>query len=307
MTIGRFAPSPTGSLHLGNLRTALIAWCCARIGGGQFLVRMEDLTTGAAPVAEAEQLDDLRVLGIDHDAPVTRQSDRAVHHHDVLAQLEKMGVTYPCFCSRREIREATVAPHGPDPTGVYPGTCAELTEAQRRDRLSAVGRAATRIRAHSAVVTFNDRLNGTTSATVDDFVLSRADGVVAYNLAVVVDDAAAGVDQVVRGDDLLETTHRQVYLQTLLGLRTPEYVHVPLVLGPDGARLSKRHGAVGLRDQLDRGADPEQVLALLANSVDPLRWGHVGRTTTADVLGNFDLESLPRTPWVFDPGQLTWC
>lgn len=306
MTIGRFAPSPSGSLHLGNLRTALVAWCCARSAGGQFLIRMEDLTTGAAPVAEAEQLDDLGVLGIDHDGPVTRQSERADQHREVLAKLEQMGATYPCFCSRREIREATRAPHGPDPAGLYPGICAELTEAQRRDRLRSVGRAATRIRADSAVVAFDDCLNGTTTATVDDFVLCRADGVVAYNLAVVVDDAAAGVDQVVRGDDLLGTTHRQVYLQGLLGLPTPGYVHVPLVLGPDGARLSKRHGAVGLREHLARGADVEQVLALLAHSLDPLGSERGGRTTIAEVLADFDIDALSREPWLLDPRQLSW-
>ncbi len=302
---GRFAPSPTGSLHLGSLRTALLAWCCARSVGGRFLIRMEDLTTGAEPVAEAEQLQDLAALGIDHDGPVVRQSDRSARHREALLRLEALELTYPCFCTRREIREAAAAPHGPDPAGPYPGTCARLSRAERAERLRRVGHYATRIRAGGAQVTFTDRRLGTATMTVDDFVLCRADGVVAYNLAVVVDDADTGVDQVVRGDDLLDTTQRQVFLQQILALPTPEYVHVPLVLGPDGARLSKRHGAVGLQEQVNRGAEPAQVLALLARSFGAADPG-TRRVSIGEVLERFRIERIPREPWIIDAAELTW-
>lgn len=265
---------------------------------------MEDLTTGAAPAAELEQLEDLKSLGIDHDGPLIRQSERSPEHDTVLHRLEEMGATFPCFCSRREIREATMAPHGPDPAGPYPGTCARLSTAESEGRLRSGLRAATRIRAEGAVITFTDRLHGQRSTVVDDFVLCRADGLVAYNLAVVVDDADAGVDQVVRGDDLLETTQRQVFLQQLLGLPTPEYIHVPLVLGPDGSRLSKRHGSVGLKDQLDNGADPAQVLALLAHSIG-LGQGRE-RLGIEEVLAEFDRVEIPKVPWMLDPVELAW-
>jgi glutamyl-tRNA synthetase len=225
---GRFAPSPTGDLHLGNLRTALLAWLFARQGGGRFLMRMEDLDTGRVrPGAAERQLADLRAIGIDWDGPVVRQSERLDLYAAALGRLD----TYPCFCTRAEIREAASAPHGP--VGAYPGTCRELSERERAEREAAGRPPALRVRA---------------DGTVDDFVVRRGDGAFAYNLAVVVDDAEMGVDQVVRGDDLADSTPRQVWLARTLGLRVPEYVHVPLVLGPDGARLAKRHGAVTLRD-----------------------------------------------------------
>jgi len=301
MTVGRFAPSPSGSLHLGSLRTALLAWCAARHEQGGFLVRMEDLTTGAAPVREREQLDDLARLGLDHDGPVVRQSERRHLYDAAVDRLVAAGRTYPCYCSRREIREAAAAPHGP-PTGTYPGTCRGLDERARRERERGGRRPALRLLADGTRVSFVDRLHGERSGEVDDFVLRRADGVAAYNLAVVVDDADQGVDQVVRGDDLLPTTPRQVLLQRLLGLPTPAYLHVPLVLGPDGERLAKRHGAVGLSDRLRAGDTPERVLGLLAGSVGLASPGEA--VTAEQVLGRFDPDRLPRAPWILDPGLL---
>lgn len=299
MTVGRFAPSPSGSLHLGSLRTALLAWCAARKVGGRFLVRMEDLTTGAAPVREQEQLDDLAALGLDHDGPVVRQSERRSLYDAAVSRLVAEGRTYRCYCSRREIAEAAAAPHGPPP-GVYPGTCRDLDGSQRRELEEAGRRPALRLRADAVEVRFVDRLHGERGDRVDDFVLQRADGVPAYNLAVVVDDADQGVDQVVRGDDLLPTTPRQVLLQRLLDLPTPEYLHVPLVLGPDGERLSKRHGDVGLGDRLRLGETPGQVLGMLAAS---LGLAEVGEQPTAlEVLDRFELGSLPRTPWRLPEG-----
>jgi glutamyl-tRNA synthetase len=297
---GRFAPSPSAALHLGNLRTALLAWCSARAGDGRFLVRIEDLTTSvgdprAAAVADG-QLRDLAALGLDHDGEVVRQSERHELYAAALARLEGAGLTYPCYCTRREIREASVAPHGPTPGGVYPGTCRDLGAAAQR-RLEAGGRRpALRLRAGSAEVAVHDELHGALTSRVDDLVLRRADGEVAYNLAVVVDDAEQGVDQVVRGDDLLETTPRQVLLQRLLDLPTPTYLHVPLVLGPTGERLAKRDGAVTLEDRVRLGEDAADVVGALAASAGLAEPGE--RLVAAEVADRFDVERLERRPWV---------
>ncbi|UDY34093.1 tRNA glutamyl-Q(34) synthetase GluQRS [Dermatobacter hominis] len=300
MPTGRFAPSPSAPLHLGNLRTALLAWAAARSEGGRFLVRVEDLTTSpgdprAAEVAEA-QLADLAALGLDHDGAVVRQSERHDRYAAALADLGSAGLTYPCFCTRREIREASVAPHGPDVEGAYPGTCRSLTDDERREREASGRPPALRLRAGGATVTVEDELLGARTAIVDDLVLRRADGAVAYNLAVVVDDADQGVDRVVRGDDLWDTTPRQVLLQRLLGLPTPRYLHVPLVLGPSGERLAKRDGAVTLADRLALGEDVASVVGRLAWSAGLADDGE--RLTAADVAARFDVARLVRTPWV---------
>ncbi|MEX0768071.1 MAG: tRNA glutamyl-Q(34) synthetase GluQRS [Microthrixaceae bacterium] len=290
MLAGRFAPSPSGSLHLGNLRTACVAWAVARQNGAQFFLRFEDLTTGAAPVAQAEQFSDLSLLGLTFDGKVTRQSERTGFYADAIKQLEQLGLTYDCYCSRREVREAAAAPHGAAVEGRYPQTCSELTQAQIRKHQQAGRRPALRLRAELA----NSSLLG-----IDDFVLRRADGVAAYNLAVVVDDAAAGIDHVVRGDDLVETTPRQLLLQELLGYPRPSYFHVPLVLGPDGERLSKRHGAVGLNELLAHGYSIEQVLGLFAGSLGSSTG--VKPITAAQLLFSFSVQDIPAEPWVFDP------
>jgi glutamyl-tRNA synthetase len=285
---GRFAPSPTGDLHLGNLRTALLAWLFARSRGGRFLVRMEDLDRGRVRERFVEsQLRDLAAIGIDWDGPVVRQSGRSALYEDALARLD----VYPCWCSRAEIREAASAPHGDLPEGAYPGTCRELTAAQRSEREHSGRPPALRIRAGGARIDFGDELYGMRSGVVDDFVLRRGDGVFAYNLAVVVDDADQGVDQVVRGDDLLDSTPRQVFLARALRAREPAYAHVPLMLGPDGARLAKRHGAVTLEE---RGDPPADVVALLARTL-----GLRGRTA-ADLVDEFDPARLPREPAVLE-------
>jgi glutamyl-tRNA synthetase len=245
---GRFAPSPTGTLHLGNLRTALLAWLFARSAGSGFLVRMEDLDAGRVrPGMAAEQLADLAAIGIDWDGDVAYQSARQEPYAAAIQQLRADGRLYDCFCTRAEIREAASAPHGPLPEGHYPGTCLRLTKAEREAR-RATRPPALRVRARGERVAFADRLHGEVEGVVDDFVVRRNDGAIAYNLAVVVDDAAQGVEEVVRGDDLLDSTPRQLFLARALGLPEPSYAHVPLVLGPDGARLAKRHGDVTLRE-----------------------------------------------------------
>jgi glutamyl-tRNA synthetase len=257
---GRFAPSPTGDLHVGNLRTALLAWLFARSQDARFLMRVEDLDSGRVrPEFEASQLDDLRAIGIDWDGPVVRQSERQELYASALEALDAAGLLYRCWCTRAEIREAASAAHGPLPEGAYPGTCRELSAAQVAER-EARGRApALRVRAGGASVSFEDRVCGEFTGVVDDFVVRRNDGAHAYNLAVVVDDADQGIGEVVRGADLLESTPRQIWLGDRLGLRAPLHAHVPLMAGPDGARLAKRHGAVTLAGRAALGQSPEAV------------------------------------------------
>ncbi len=279
---GRFAPSPTGVLHLGNLRTALLAWLFARSAGSPFLVRMEDLDTGRVREGLAEQqLADLAAIGIDWDGEVVYQSQRLSLYEDAISQLGDL--VYECYCTRAEIREAASAPHGPLPEGAYPGTCLRLTGAELAAKRASGRAPALRVRADAARVAFEDRLHGHVEGVVDDFVVRRNDGAPAYNLAVVVDDAAQGIGEVVRGDDLLDTTPRQLFLARALGLPEPSYAHVPLVLGPDGARLAKRHGDVTLRD-----VDPAAARAWML------------RTLGLSEGGAFAPETLPREPTVFD-------
>jgi glutamyl-tRNA synthetase len=303
MPTGRFAPSPTGALHLGNLRTALLAWLFARSSGGGFLVRMEDLDRMTARREHEEgQLADLAALGLDHDGEIVRQSERFARYEAAIDELSARGLTYPCYCTRREIREAAAAPHGDAPEGAYPGTCRAL-DATDRERLEAAGRRpALRLRAHGDEVRFDDLLHGACRGVVDDVVLRRNDGVPAYNLAVVVDDAAQGVDEVVRGDDLLASTPRQIQLGRLLGLPVPTYAHVPLVLAPDGSRLSKRHGAVTLADLAQRGVGAREVLGRLAVSLGMAQPGEP--VTAAELLPRFDPDALPRAPWILAPDDL---
>lgn len=303
MADGRFAPSPTGELHLGNLRTALVAWLFARSQRSRFLVRIEDLDDRVANRRYEEgQLADLAATGLTWDPPVVRQSERFDLYHDAIATLAAAGLTYECTCTRREIREAASASHGDAPEGAYPGTCLRLTAKERAER-SASGRpAALRLRAQVESEVFVDRIHGPYDGLVDDVVLRRNDGVPAYNLAVVVDDAAQGIEEVVRGDDLLSSTPRQLHLADLLGLARPAHAHVPLVLGPDGERMAKRHGAVTLSDRRAAGDTPAQVLSALAASLGLVEPGEL--RTAAELVSRFDPTTLPTDPWLVDPGQL---
>jgi glutamyl-tRNA synthetase len=280
---GRFAPSPTGVLHLGNLRTGLLAWLFARSAGSGFLMRVEDLDVGRVRSRFVdEQLADLAAIGLDWDGEVVRQSLRGSLYRDAVARLD----TYECFCTRAEIREAASAAHGP--VGIYPGTCRELTATQR-DVLRSQRAPALRVRASGETVSFVDRMAGFFEGVVDDFVVRRNDGAYAYNLAVVVDDAAQGVEEVVRGADLLDSTPRQIWLARALGLAEPSYAHVPLVLGPDGRRLAKRHGDVTLRE-----VAPGDAVAWMASSL-----GLPPARTAAELLPAFDAAALPRDPTVY--------
>ncbi|MEJ7845805.1 MAG: tRNA glutamyl-Q(34) synthetase GluQRS [Acidimicrobiales bacterium] len=306
MPVGRFAPSPTGALHVGNLRTALLAWLLARSNGAAFLLRVEDLDPATArPEHEAGQRADLAALGLDHDGPVVRQSDRRAAHAAALDTLVAAGLTYACWCSRREVQAATAAPHGRAAGGRYPGTCRELDASGRRRRAEAAGRPpALRLRAGGEAVTVVDRFHGPVTAVVDDLVLRRGDGLVAYNLAVVVDDADQGVEEVVRGDDLVAATPAQALLCRLLGLPAPAWAHVPLLLGPDGARLAKRNRftvdgrdvrvATTVADLRALGWGPPDVVGALAATLglappgEP-RW-------PGELLAGFDPAALPRAP-----------
>lgn len=296
---GRFAPSPTGELHLGNLRTALVAWLAARSRGLDFIVRVEDLDQRASSREhERRQLDDMTALGLDWDGEVLRQSERFDLYRAEIERLRAAGRVYPCYCSRREIRleieSAPAAPHEHLPDGAYPGTCRDLDDEARADREAAGRRPALRLRTDGEQIALVDLVHGEYRGAVDDVVLARADGVPAYNLAVVLDDGRQGVTQVVRGDDLLSSTPRQILLQRLLGVATPEYLHVPMVLGEDGERLAKRHGAVTLRDLAAEGWTPGDVVSVLARSMGLASAREV--VVAEQLVDRFDPAALPKSP-----------
>ncbi len=294
---GRFAPSPSGELHLGNARTALVAWLQARAAGGRFVLRVEDLDPGRSRIEHRDaQLADLRWLGLDWDegpdvggqhAPYL-QSERHQLYDAALESLRRRGLVYACHCTRREIAAASSAPHAADEEGPpYPGFCAGV------DRPDG-GSAALRLRVPGRAISFRDGLAGESTFApfreTGDFVVRRKDGVASYQLAVVVDDAAMRITHVVRGADLLPSTARQLILYDLLGLPVPEWVHVPLLLGPDGERLSKRHGAVSLREQREAGVPPERLVGLLAATCGLASPGD--EITPADLLPRFSPERL---------------
>lgn len=286
---GRFAPSPSADLHIGNLRTAVLAWLFARSTGRRFLMRVDDLDDRTHADIAARQLDDLAAIGLTWDGPAEWQTQHPQRYDDTVDMLAEQGLLYECYCSRKDIQQAPRAPHAPQ--GAYPGTCRGLTDAQRDVRRAETGRPpALRLRAGVSSYTVRDLLHGEYTGLVDDFVVRRGDGVAAYNLAVVVDDATQGVDQVVRGDDLLASSPRQAYLATLLGHREPLYAHVPLVLNSDGARLAKRDGAVTL-SEIGVSRALEQIAASLG-------WQ---AATVEQMLAHFDPATLPREPWIYSP------
>ncbi len=281
----------------------MVAWLMARRVGGEFIVRMEDLDRlTSSREREADQLASLRAIGIDWDGDIVRQSERFDLYRAAIESLRGAGLVYECFCTRREIRDAAQAPHGSDPDGRYLGTCRALTSAERRAFTDAGRKPALRVRTDGREVTFEDRFSGAHSGRLDDVVVQRNDGVPAYNLAVVVDDAAQGITQVVRGDDLIATTPRQIELQHLLGLPVPEYAHVPLVLGPDGNRLAKRHGAVTLDDLARRGRTPADVCGWLASTLGIDTGGRA--LLAGDLIDLFEPDRMPTTPWRLTADEL---
>lgn len=271
--VGRFAPSPSGRMHLGNVFSCLCAWLSARSQGGSIVLRIEDLDDRCKrPELAAQLIDDLAWLGLEWDEGPYYQHDRLDLYESALRRLQDAGLTYPCFCTRAELHAAS-APHASDGTPIYRGACRGLS-AEEVARRSVLRAPATRLRVPAVddladdVVEFVDRTYGAQCEALatecGDFLVRRSDGVFAYQLAVVVDDAAMGVTEVVRGCDLLGSTPRQIYLQHLLGLPTPHYAHIPLLMSPDGRRLSKRDRDLDLGELRARFGTPEALLGWLA-------------------------------------------
>lgn len=268
--VGRFAPTPSGRMHLGNVFSALMAWASVRSQNGSFILRVEDLDIRAHnPQYTSLLLDDLQWLGLTWDKGPYYQSERTELYQEALLDLRQQGLLYPCFCSRADLHAAQ-APHASDGTYVYAGTCRNLSQSEREE-LSAHKVPATRMRVPNTIYTFEDRIYGSTSQNLaescGDFIVQRADGVFAYQLAVVVDDADMGITEVVRGSDLLSSTPRQLYLQDVLGLSHPVYAHLPLLVAPDGRRLSKRNHDLDLGVLRSQGKTPEEILGFLAYCV----------------------------------------
>lgn len=297
---GRFAPSPTGDLHVGNLRTALLAWLWARKTTRGFVMRVEDIDRVRSGSTQ-RQLEDLVKIGLTWDGEALIQTTRADAHTEAIEALLAAGHAFECYCSRKDIREAASAPHVP--AGHYPGTCLDLTDAERAERRAVLAQQnripALRLRAPASEWTVTDELHGRWTGPVDHFVIRRNDGAPAYNLAVVVDDAFQGVDQVTRGDDLLSQAPAQAALASLLGVPEPTYVHVPLALSVSGARLAKRDGAVTLSDLASLGWSTGDVVSWIGRSLG------VGDARSAadldEALTLADLKAMPLTPWVVEP------
>ena len=264
--VGRFAPTPSGRMHLGNVFSALLAWLSVRSRGGFLVLRMEDLDTQSTSAEFAETLRrDLAWLGLDYDLETPAQSTRKATYDRAFDLLEQQGLLYPCYCTRSQLHSVN-APHLSDGTYVYPGTCRNLTQAQRA---SFSRPPAWRVMVDDREWLVRDRVQGeyrcVLSRDCGDMVIRRADGVYVYQLAVTVDDGEAGVTEVVRGMDLLSSAPRQMYLQELLGLPHPEYAHVPMLLAADGRRLSKRDKDLDL-GELQKRMTPRQLIGWLAHA-----------------------------------------
>lgn len=300
--IGRFAPSPSGRMHLGNAFSALLAWLSVRSAGGELVLRLEDLDPARCKRVYCEQVEeDFRWLGLTWDkgglegGDTYLQSQRSEVYHHYAEQLKEKGLLYPCYCSRNELHAAS-APHRSDGVLLYSGACRNLTDAQRVEKAK-LRRPALRIRVPDETVTFTDGVMGECTQNLEaecgDFILRRSDGVYAYQLAVVVDDALMGVNQVVRGSDLLDSTPRQIWLQKQLGFDTPEHYHVPLLYGEDGHRLSKRQRDIDLGSIRAKGTAPEEVIGLLAHWAGLLE--RPEKVSAAELVGEFRWDKVHKT------------
>lgn len=296
--IGRFAPTPSGRMHLGNVFSCLMAWLSARSAGGRIVLRIEDLDPRAQDKAVADRLmADLEWLGLPWDEGPHWQSERTDIYEDAVRRLDDLGLTYPCFCTRAELHAAT-APHASDGTYLYAGTCRDLTPEQIAER-SCRRAPATRLRVPdeddpAGTIEFCDLAYGPQREVLarecGDFLVRRSDGVFAYQLAVVVDDGLMGVNQVVRGRDLLGSSARQVYLARLLGLATPAYGHVPLLTAPDGRRLSKRDQDLDLGALRQRGISSRRIVGALAAAAGIAQKGE--EASPEELLGRFSWEKI---------------
>ncbi len=304
-TVGRLAPSPTGAQHVGNARTYLIAWLSARAAGGKVLLRIEDIDTPRVkPGATEQACAALRWLGLDWDEEPVVQTERLPFHEEAHRALQKQQLVYPCTCTRTDIERAASAPHQEHEGPVYPGTCA----GRRVADAAGLGKRphAWRFRVGPNSPEFWDAYRGLTHVDLrevgGDFVVWKSAGTPAYQLAVVIDDAAQGITEVIRGDDLVPSTPRQLLLYQALGLKPPRFAHVPLVVGPDGRRLAKRHGDTRLSALQAAGVRPEMLLGLLAWSCGWIE--QVAPVTARELVPLFRLESIPREPFVLTSGCL---
>lgn len=300
MTVGRLAPSPTGAQHVGNARTYLVAWLSARSRGGAVRLRIEDIDSPRIKAGAAEQaLEDLRWLGLDWDGEVVVQTERLPRYETALGELKRQELVYPCTCTRADIASAASAPHADHEGPTYPGTCSHRRAADAA-KLAAEGKPfAWRFRVTESP-SFADLFAGKQRIDLKelggDFVVWKNTGTPAYQLAVVVDDSAMGITEVIRGDDLIPSTPRQLLLYRALGLTPPAFAHIPLVVGEDGRRLAKRHGDTRLAALRDAGVKPESLVGLLAWSCG---WIEKPEPLTArELLSHFSLTSIPRRPFV---------
>jgi len=303
--MGRLAPSPTGATHLGNARTYLVAWLSARSQGGRIGLRIEDIdATRVRPGAAELICEDLRWLGLNWDGAPVVQSTRLPIHRAALERLKTQELVYPCTCTRSEIARAASAPHAEHEGAIYPGTCANRSAA---DASALVGRSFVwRFRTHRETIRFGDGLHGPVTLKLDDlggdFIVWTAADSPAYQLAVVVDDAELGVTEVIRGDDLIPSTARQILLYRAFSQSLPAFTHVPLVVGPDGRRLAKRVGDQHLQSLRQAGVSAETILGLLAFSC-----GWMDRAepvSMSELTSQFDIRQIPRSPFVLSSDWL---
>jgi glutamyl-tRNA synthetase len=304
MSVTRLAPSPTGALHLGNARTFLVNWLIARQRGWKVILRIEDLDgPRVRRGADAMAMEDLRWLGLDWDEGPIYQAPRMGVYRAAAARLLAEGKAYPCVCTRREVELAASAPHAEDGSAVYPGTCRGKYKSMREAESAAGRLPVIRFAVPQGRIDFVDQFRGPVSCDpareLGDFVMMKADGTAAYQLAVVIDDAEMAVTEVVRGDDLVDSTPRQILLYRALGIteKIPRYWHLPLVVGEDGRRLAKRHGDTRISHYRARGVSPERVVGVLA------QWSGVSGAQAIrarELMRQFDVESMPRGQVVFD-------
>ena len=304
--MGRHAPSPTGLLHLGHARSFLVAWLAARSRGGRLCMRLDDLDRSRVrPEFEAACLADLEWLGLDWDGPVLKQSSHGAEWAAVAHELGQRGLAYPCVCTRREVQEAIAAPHGDGPSSPYPGTCRGRFAGPEEARQASGREPALRFLVAPGEVTIHDELAGDFSqavaALVGDFPLTSRDGQAAYQLAVVLDDQRAGVSEVYRGLDLLESTPRQALLIEALGFERPRWWHLGLVTDAAGQRLAKRRDDLSLAALRTAGVEPERLVGWLAGSLGGAVAPEGSEPCTAgDLVAGFDGGKLSVAPLAFD-------
>ena len=291
---GRFAPTPSGPLHLGNILCAMLAWLSARSRNGRILLRIEDVDVPRCPEANTKAcIEALAWLGFTWDGPLLYQKERTAVYEEALSRLKAQGLIYPCFCTRAELHPE-LAPNLGDTQAVYPGTCRNLTAEQAKEKVL-FRSPAFRLKVPDRDITFTDRLQGTVTENLardcGDFVLRRSDGLFGYQLACVADDIASGVTEVVRGRDILTATPRQIYLYDCLGETPPAYVHIPLLTDPQGRRLAKRDRDLGIQ-ALSKRCSPEEILGALAfacNLTDQMK-----SVTLHELIAEFDWDRIPR-------------